>query len=64
MAIDLQSKMKTHAKKRSTLQLEKMKSYHDLDRSWKDKIKIIASKERIKRDKEFQKAKEFNNKIK
>ena len=62
--MELQSKMKAHAKKRSTLQLEKMKSYHDLDKSWKEKVKIIASNEKVKKNLEFQKAQEFNSKIK
>ena len=64
IAIDLQNRMKAHAKKRSTLQLEKVKSYHDLDQLWKDKVKVIAGNQKVKRDGQFQKAKEFNNKIK
>ena len=34
--------MEGHAKKRLTMQLEKLKSYKKIDRDWKNKVKKIA----------------------
>jgi hypothetical protein len=43
---ELESKMKSHAKKKSELQLERIKTYQNMDMQWKDKVKEIAQKQR------------------
>lgn len=55
--------MKAYEQKRSTIQLEKLKNYRNMDKSWKNKMKIITNNEKKNEQKQFKKAQELNKKI-
>lgn len=55
--------MKAYEQKRSTIQLEKLKNYRNMDKSWKNKMKIITSNEKKHEQQQFKKAQELNKKI-